>query len=319
MASTTQETGQQSPTEPDSEEGPPESPEEQAPRVDSLDFSKLRDEAAKIKVGKGYRGKLTMPILSALEGLLNTPIPESYLEFSPKTEGKPYESTGLKAMQVQVDILNAVLGSGHWRLLTFYKSEHIAHCWLIIGNDVHGTAKLSDDGESVEPNGAKILTSRDGWGGVKRSNHEGDGKKGSQTNAGKRAIAQVGPGSNVYRLDYDEDLIDGVAPAGESAHAQGSRSDSRAQPRESSAGRKAQSKQTPEKELAELLATDDDLKDLRLEAEKGMGLLDFSVGKRLGWLKQEGNDREGLQKLVERASNALEAQTAEAEPERAKA
>jgi len=305
--------------EPATAETPPAEPESE--RADALDFADLRSQATAIQKAHRYRGRLTMPLLRALEDLLNTPIPEAYLHHSAKTEGKPYDSTGLKSLQVQVDIANAVLGGGHWRLLTFYKTEHVCHAWVIVGNNVI-QAKLSDDGEEVLPEGADILLARDGWGGVKRSNHEGDGRKGAQTNASKRALAQAGPGSNVYRLDFDEDLVDGMAPAGEPAAAQGGEGGGRrAQARSSDAGRSGrkrgqqQPSETPTKKLAALLAKDDPLKALRVKANEGMKLVGFDDAKRLGWFEQQGNTEEELQSLIDRANAALEAQTAAAEAE----
>lgn len=304
--------GEESQPQPVEQEGEQPGGEE----VDSLDLVGLRERARTAAKQHRYRGKLTIPLLRDLEPIFGVRIPEEYLLHSDKTEGKPYESTGLRSVQVQLDIANAVLGGAHWRLLTHYPdgNDHVCHAWVIFGNDL-SKAKLSDDGEDVEPRGATIFVQRDGWGGVKRSNHSGDGRKGSKTNATKRAFSEAGIGSSVYRLDFDEELVEGAAPAGEPAQAQ-----SRAQPRESSAGRSGsrgakQPKETPETKLAALLATDDPLKDLRVEADKGMGLLNFNVVKRLGWLEQDGQDEEGLKGLIERASNALEAQTAAEEAE----
>lgn len=280
-----------------------------AETTDTLDFGQLRAEAAEIRVRHGYRGKLTNALLLDLEALLNTPIPEGYLLHSAPTEGKPYHSTGLKSIQVQVDIANAVLGSAHWRLLTHYKTEHVCHAWVIIGNNLL-PAKLIANGEEVEPNGADILTTRDGWGGVKRSNHEGDGRKGAQTNASKRALAQAGPGSNVYRLDFDEELVEGNAPANKPGQTR------RAQPRTADTGRRSKGQQqtpTPdddETKLAAILATDDPLKELRADANKGMDLLAFPVRKRVLSLEASGGTEEELRGLIERTSMALEARDA---------
>lgn len=316
MAATPQ---QQPATAAEETPAPEPAAEPESERADALDFADLRAQATKIQKQQRYRGRLTMPMLRALEDLLNTPIPEEYLLHSEKTEGKPYDSTGLKSLQVQVDIANAVLGGGHWRLLTHYKTEHVCHAWVIIGNDVI-RAKLSDDGEEVLPEGADIFLTRDGWGGVKRSNHEGDGRKGAQTNASKRALAQAGPGSNVYRLDFDEELVDGAAPAGEPAAAKAG--SSRGQSRSADAGKSGRRRggsQKPEEtsaaKLKALLAKDDPLKALRKKANDGMNLLGFDDAKRLGWLEQQGKTEEELNGLIERANTALEAQTAQAESE----
>jgi hypothetical protein len=285
-------------------------------RADTLDFDKIRSEADAILVSNRYRGKLTSSILRQLEPLMYTRIPEEYLHFSPQTTGKPYDSTGIRSLQVQVDLANAVLGAAHWRLLTYYpiKGDRpdptTCHAWVIIGSNLQ-PAEVAPDGDSVEANGATILAARDGWGGIKRGNHEGDERKGSQTNAAKRALAHAGFGANVYRLDFDEELVDGMAPAATPAAA------SRAETRSANTGRAApapaqqgQKKRSPVQALTALLGQDDPLREMRERANTGMELCGMTPEKRLGWLTESGGTVEELQSLIDRAERALEAKEA---------
>lgn len=160
--------------------------------------------AAGIREAKGYDGTLTVPLLLELEVLLREPIDPKYIERTPPTSGKPYESTGVKSVQVQVDRMNDVLGAAHWRSLIHYaEGGTVCKAVVVVGNNLVD-AKLDAEG-NLERGDADILVVRDGWGGHSRGSGKGDILKGAETNTLKRVIARVGPGCDIYRLDYDLD------------------------------------------------------------------------------------------------------------------
>ena len=182
----------------------PASPDTPAPLNDTVDFF---TEANRIRKNAGYDGKLTGKLLRELQPLLKAPIPPKYIDRIPPTKGKPYESTGVRSVQVQVDRMNEVLGLEHWRWLPHYAEEGtVCRIVVIVGNDLAGV-RLDDrgnlDADSLE--GAEILVVRDGWGGHNRGSGKGDVLKGAETNTLKRVLARVGPGCDIYRLDYDLD------------------------------------------------------------------------------------------------------------------
>jgi len=160
--------------------------------------------AAEIRKAHGYTGQLTAPLLLELEPLLREPIDPRYIERIPPKSGKPYESTGVKSVQVQVDRMNDVLGAPHWRSLIYYaEGGTVCKAVVLVGNKL-ASASLDAEGNLVCGD-ADILVVRDGWGGHSRGSGKGDILKGAETNTLKRVLARVGPGCDIYRLDYDLD------------------------------------------------------------------------------------------------------------------
>src|SRR5205823_2254304 len=114
------------------------------------------------------------------------------------------ESTGIRSVQVQINRLNAVLGPCHWRKLLHYEGggiECLAH--VVVGNKL-AECQLDEHGELLACD-ADVIAHVQGWGGHERATTRGDMRKGAETNALKRCIAQLGPGQDVYCLDIDED------------------------------------------------------------------------------------------------------------------
>lgn len=166
----------------------------------------IADSAADVRAQHDYNGTLTATLLNALSSLLNEPIDPKYIETTQPTKGKPYTSTGIRSVQVQIDRLNEVLGPAHWRVLTHYEdSGALCRTVLVVGNGLQFCA-LDGSGELVPDDRAEVLAVRDGWGGHSRGSNRGDLYKGSETNALKRTIARLGPGGHVYRLDFDDDV-----------------------------------------------------------------------------------------------------------------
>lgn len=188
-----------------------ETPDGQQPVVTPVEeadrgawLTDVRERAKTIREDEEYDGTLTPKLYFALQDLLNTPIPDAYIKFTPPTEGKPYPSTGLASSQPQIDLLNAVLGP-HWRAMTHFEDGGgTCHAILLIGNNL-AAARFQADG-NLEYGEAEVIVTHDGWGSHSRGK-PGDLRKGATTNALKRVIAACGPGANVYRLDIDPELL----------------------------------------------------------------------------------------------------------------
>lgn len=268
----------------------------------------LGEQAKTIRGSLSYDGSMTPKLLVELEPLLAAPLNPRYIEHTPPLKGKPYASTGVRSVQVQVDRLNEVLGAAHWRVLYHYANQgQLCKAVLIVGNDLH-RARLDEAGElvpfveagSVDAVGqgvfhAEILATREGWGGHAQGRSTGDYYKGSETNALKRVIARIGPGSEVYRLDFDDD----VNLANEAdAPAMAARPARQAQPH--------QAAPDPEAELAALLGEDSPLAAKRETARKGMTMLGSKAPQILRELRAAADERQ-LDGLIARIGTALDA------------
>jgi hypothetical protein len=259
----------------------------------------LAEQAAKIRGDKGYNGKLTPELLLALEPLLREPIDPRYIETTPPLKGKPYVSTGVRSVQVQVDRMNEVLGTVHWRVLYHYtQSGQICKAVVIVGNEL-ANATLDEAG-NLRPFpehdpltfGADILAVREGWGGHGRGSAPADVYKGSETNALKRVLARLGPGADVYRLDYDDDVNLSNEPE--------------AKPVAARPAARGPEQVPPEQILEQLLNEDSPLKELRNEAARGMALLGAKPGQRVNEIRSAADEGQ-LRALVERVNVALDA------------
>lgn len=147
----------------------------------------LADEASKIR---SDATELTPELFNRLWPLLRREIPAGFLVEATRGEGKPYDSMGIRSVQVCVDRMDDVFTPLWWDQEVEYlddgklcKVTVIVH---VAGNDVRRTA----------------------WGGVNRGSTTGNLYKGSYTNAGKRAFALLGIGHEIYigATDFDPDV-----------------------------------------------------------------------------------------------------------------
>jgi hypothetical protein len=147
---------------------------------------------------RGDANELTPDLFLKLYPLLREPIHEGYLETVSKGDGKPYESTGIRSVQVQHDRMNNVLTPLWWDEVVEYEQD---------GRLCRVTIRIGP------PDGA--LARRSSWGGVERGSTTGNLYKGSYTNAAKMAFARIGPGREVYigALDFDPDVSEDAASA----------------------------------------------------------------------------------------------------------
>lgn len=154
----------------------------------------IADEAHRYHEGKEFDAAL----LAELMPLLRLPIPTGFIITTEATKGKPYPSTGVKSMQVQVNRMDAVLGATNWGWRTeWFNDGKVAEVTVWIGTE------------------DAPLVCRAARGGVNQASTEGNRYKGSETNAGKLAFARIGPGWEVYvgAADLDPDVSEDAAKA----------------------------------------------------------------------------------------------------------
>lgn len=152
--------------------------------------------------------------------LLLLPIPEAYIETIPAVTGKPYVSTGIKSVQVQIDRMNNVLTPlWWWQAVDYEAGGTVCHVEVFVG-DRHGEMVEVQRFQERQPEtiGSGVLASGESWGGVDRGSTKGNVYKGSYTNAAKRAFAALGVGHEIYlgTTDLDPDVS---PPEGEQAAA----------------------------------------------------------------------------------------------------
>jgi hypothetical protein len=154
----------------------------------------IATEAASLR---GDEVVVTAALLVKLWPLLRRPIPKGFIKAVGVVKGKPYDSTGVSSVQVQIERMDNVLGPLGWDDITQYTNEgRLAHVQVRI---------LGESGV--------VLVQRESWGGVDRASTEGNLRKGSYTNAAKVAFARIGPGHEVYlgATDLDPDVHEGAA------------------------------------------------------------------------------------------------------------
>jgi hypothetical protein len=154
----------------------------------------IAEEAAQIR---GDADALDFSLFMKLRPLLLRPIPSAFIQHVPKLEkGKPYESTGVRSVQVQISRMDNVLTPMWW--------------WEQV--DYHNDGKLAKVLIGVGTRAAPLVT-RSSYGGVDRGSSAGNIYKGSYTNAAKAAFARIGPGHEVYlgAADLDPDVNEGIA------------------------------------------------------------------------------------------------------------
>jgi hypothetical protein len=152
----------------------------------------IATEAAAIR---GDATNLLPPLFNQLYPLLRRPIHHGFIVETSRGEGKPYDSRGIRSVQVQIDRMDNVLTPLWW-------SEQVAY---------HDDGKLCE--VTVMVNGTDCQVRRSAWGGVNRGSTQGNLYKGSYTNAAKLAFARLGVGHEVYigATDYDPDVNADVA------------------------------------------------------------------------------------------------------------
>jgi len=149
----------------------------------------IADEAAAIR---GDAVLIDTVLFLKLWPLLRRPIPEGFIKSIGVVKGKPYESTGISSVQVQIGRMDNVLTPLGWHDVVEYELEgRLAHVTVSV---------LGVDGEPI--------VQRDAWGGVNQASTTGNLYKGTYTNAAKVAFARIGPGHEVYvgATDLDPDV-----------------------------------------------------------------------------------------------------------------
>jgi hypothetical protein len=160
----------------------------------------LADKAAAIR---GEALDVGPKLLLELWPLLRAPIHPDHLEHVEAVKGKPYDSTGVRSLQVQIDRMDNVLGPLSWGWRTVWSEQGTlakVRVWI-------GPAEPQAPGD--------CLVIREAYGGVDRGSTKGNVYKGSETNAAKLAFARMGPGHEVYlgQADLDPDVSKAVAEA----------------------------------------------------------------------------------------------------------
>jgi hypothetical protein len=160
--------------------------------------TKIAKEAASIRE-KDKGDALTGALFMQLYPLLCMPIPKAFIQHLPATKGKPYQSTGIRSVQVQINRMNNVLTPLWWWDTKRYDADgQVCEVVVYVGN----RRPASDEGASV------ILAEGSSYGGVSQGSALGNIYKGSYTNAAKLAFAHLGVGNEVYlgATDYDPDV-----------------------------------------------------------------------------------------------------------------
>lgn len=156
---------------------------------------RIADEAHAIWDSASTQGEatLTPALYRRLRPLVRRPIPEGFIAEISAGKGKPYESRGIRSLQVQVDRLDNVIGEGNWDWSTRWLNE---------------AGTLTEVAVWIGPESAPLVGPRRARGGVDRGSTLGNTHKASETNAAKLAFARLGVGHEVYvgLTDLDPDV-----------------------------------------------------------------------------------------------------------------
>jgi len=135
---------------------------------------------------------------------LAAPFPEEAVERTDgRVTGRGYSTTGIKYQYV-VDRLNAVLGVGGFRTERTITVKPITTAKGRPGFEAIAEVKL-ELGEWID---GRFLVYAQAWGdGGHVAMGEADSRKGSFTNAFKKAAAFMGPGRDAYRGTIDDDHV----------------------------------------------------------------------------------------------------------------
>lgn len=188
----------------------------------------IREEAAQIRGAAAAEEdqavasfRMTPALFLSLLPLLRRPIPEAYIRTIPPVPGKPYASTGISSVQVQIDRMDNVLTPlGWWTEEEHHDGGKLCRVTVYVGDASSANRRIlppRSPNEDREPARAAVyLLARSSWGGVGQGSSLGNVYKGSFTNAAKLALARVGPGHEVYRgsTDLDPDVSREIAEEG---------------------------------------------------------------------------------------------------------
>lgn len=150
------------------------------------------DIAQEAEALRGDAAGLSEVLLNDLLPLLCKPIHEGHLVTISSGEGKPYPSTGIRSVQLQINRMDAVLRPWWWHeTITYHQEGRVCEVTVAILDS------MNDE-----------IFSRSAWGGIDRGNTKGNLYKGSYTNAAKLAFARIGIGAEVYAglADFDPDV-----------------------------------------------------------------------------------------------------------------
>lgn len=183
---------------------------------------------------RGEATELDRKLFLDLHEILCEPIPDGYIKYVPRLEkGKPYESTGIRSVQVQIDRMNNVFTPLWWWCERHY-SEGGKTCRVdvYVGNrgkemKLPGIPMAKTSGEpcqAVEYSMGvtdEVLAHVTGYGGVDRGSTIGNVLKGSFTNAAKITFALLGCGHEIYvgDVDLEPDVNPDAAVSAEEAEA----------------------------------------------------------------------------------------------------
>jgi hypothetical protein len=164
------------------------------------------DAAEQVREKHGYNdpdspayGRLTASMVTQLTRIAQTiATPDALITTEPPTEGKPYQSTGLNSLQPQIDVMHAIFGPSHWRLLERELEDGVLDLELVLGNGLD----RADHGEQRE---AEVLARHRMRGSHTRGRSHGDRYKGALTNGAKRLLAMAGACADVWRFGSDPD------------------------------------------------------------------------------------------------------------------
>jgi hypothetical protein len=169
------------------------------------------DLAMRAAEARGATDEIDKGLFLDLHSLLCEPIPEGFIKYVPKLEkGKPYESTGIRSVQVQVDRMNNIFTPLWWWFERHYSEEgKTCRVDVYVGNrgkevslpgllqevPEHGPAKPIEHSVGTTD---EVLAHVTGYGGVDRGSSKGNVLKGSFTNAAKITFAYLGAGHEIY-------------------------------------------------------------------------------------------------------------------------
>jgi hypothetical protein len=183
-----------------------------------LDAAKKHEEeiATRAAEARGEATELTPELFLDLHEMLCEPIPEGFIKYVPRLEkGKPYESTGIKSVQVQIDRMNNVLTPLWWWAEREYTDGgKVCRVDIYVGNRNKATDVSEAILEAVAGGGTlnlpsakeQVLAHVTSYGGVDRGSSTGNVYKGSFTNAAKIGFAQLGLGHEIYLGAVDLEL-----------------------------------------------------------------------------------------------------------------
>jgi hypothetical protein len=230
--------------------------------------------------------------------LLREPIPAGFVTITPAVKGKPYESTGIRSVQVCIDRMDAVL----------------TPLWWAATEDYENGGKLCRVSVRVFDAHSETLLVRSSYGGMDHASTEGNLRKGSFTNAAKRAFGMVGPGHEIYLGAFDGDPDTDISAAEEQGKATRARSSGG---NAAGSGRRAPRPAPapavpPEDAISELVGSNPDLRGLRTKADDGMKILGAKPAQRLRELRAAKGEGD-LVALINRIDASLEAAAAPAD------